>query len=83
MDSNPPLPALLVSFKLHDAVCAAYDDEAESFLEASPEPNLLVEIDPSDQASVRQAFELLAVLCETMALASRIMALLPGNDRQA
>ncbi len=83
MDSNPPLPALLVSFRSHDAVCAAYDDEAESFLEASPEPNLLVEIDPGDHASVRQAFELLAVLCETMALASRIMALLPGNDRQA
>ena len=83
IDSNPPLPALLVSFKPHDAICGAYDDEAEAFLEACPEPNLLVDIDPGDHASVRQAFEPLAVLCETMALASRIMAQLPGNDRQA
>ncbi len=81
MDSNPPLPALLVSFKHHDAVCACYDDEAQAFLEASPEPNLLVEINPSDHASVRRAFDTLAVLCETMAAASRMAALLPGNDQ--
>ena len=82
MDSNPPLPALLVSFKHHDAVCACYDDEAQAFLEASPEPNLLVEINPSDHASVRRAFDTLAVLCETMAAASRMVALLPGNDQE-
>jgi hypothetical protein len=83
MDSNPPLPALLVSFKPHDSVCACWDDESQAFLEASPEPNLLVEINPSDHASVRQAFDTLAVLCETMAAASRIAALLPGNDQEA
>jgi hypothetical protein len=82
MDSNPPLPALLVSFKRHDAICASYDDESQAFLEACPEPNLLVEIAPGGHASVRHTFEVLAVLCETMAIASRIMALLPGNDRE-
>ena len=82
MDSNPPLPALLVSFKRHDSVCACYDDESQAFLEASPEPNLLVEINPSDHASVRRAFDTLAVLCETMAAASRMVALLPGNDQE-
>ena len=82
MDSNPPLPALLVSFKPHDAVCACWDDESQAFLEASPEPNLLVEINPSDHASVRQAFDTLTVLCETMAAASRMVALLPGNDQE-
>lgn len=80
MDSNPPLPALLVSFKRSDAVAGCYDDESQAFLEASPEPNLLVEIDPTDHAGVRQAFETLAVLCETMAAASRVAALLPGNN---
>lgn len=82
MDSNPPLPALLVSFKRHDSVCACYDDESQAFLEASPEPNLLVEINPSDHASVRRAFDTLAVLCETMAAASRLAALLPGNNQE-
>jgi hypothetical protein len=38
MDSNPPLPALLVSFKRSDAICASYDDESQAFLEACPNP---------------------------------------------
>ena len=82
MDSNPPLPALLISFKRHDAVLACYDDESQAFLEASPEPNVLVEIDPTDQAGVCRAFDTLAVLCETMAAASRLAALLPGNNQE-
>jgi len=82
MDSNPPLPALLISFKRHDAVLACYDDESQAFLEASPEPNLIVEIDPTDRASVRRAFDTLAVLCETVAAASRLAALLPGNNQE-
>jgi hypothetical protein len=82
MDSNPPLPALLISFKRHDGVVACYDDESQAFLEASPEPNLIVEIDPTDQAGVRRAFDTLAVLCETMAAASRLAALLPGNNQE-
>jgi hypothetical protein len=79
MDSNPPLPALLVSFRRHDAVAACFDEESQGMMEAEPEPNLIVEIDPCRQASVRQAFEALATLCETMAAASRLAALLPGN----
>jgi len=82
MDSNPPLPALLVSFKRHDAMSACFDDESQAFLEASPEPNLIVEIDPADRASVRQAFDTLAVLCETTVAAGRLAALLPGNNQE-
>jgi hypothetical protein len=81
MDSNPPLPALLISFKHHDAVSACFDDESQALLEASPEPNLIVEVNPSDRAGVRRAFDTLAVLCETMAAASRLAALLPGNNQ--
>ena len=80
MDSNPPLPALLVSFKRHDSISASFDDESQAFLEASPEPNLIMEIDPADHASVRHAFDTLGVVCETMAAASRLAALLPGNE---
>ena len=79
MDSNPPLPVLLVSFKLQDAVAGCFDEESQNFLEASPEPNLLVEFDPADQQGVRRTFSILAVLCKTMAAASRIAAMLPGN----
>ncbi len=82
MDSNPPLPALLISFKRHDAVSACFDDESQAFLEASPEPNLIAEIDPADHASVGQSFDTLAVACETMAAASRLAALLPGNNQE-
>ena len=82
MDSNPPLPALLISFKRHDAVSACFDDESQAFLEASPEPNLIVEIDPTDRGGVRRAFDMLAVLCDTMAAASRLAALLPGNNQE-
>lgn len=80
MDSNPPLPALLVSFKHHDAVAACFDEESQGMMEAEPEPNLIQEIDPGDPASVQQAFDALGTLCETMAAASQLMSLLPGNE---
>jgi len=83
MDSNPPLPALLVSFTRQDAVTGCFDEESQTFLEASPEPNMLVEFDPNNHASVRRAFDILAVLCETMAAASRLAAILPGNTNEA
>jgi len=51
-------------------------------LEASPEPSFIVEIDAGNAGSVRRAFESLAVLCETMAAASRLAALLLGNKEE-
>ena len=51
-------------------------------LEACPEPSFIVEIDPENAGSVRRAFDALAVLCETMAAASRLAALLPGNKEE-
>ncbi|MGH9454324.1 MAG: hypothetical protein ACRD2O_10200 [Terriglobia bacterium] len=80
MDCNPPLPALLVSFKRQDAVVGTFDEEMESALEATPEPSFLAEINPQDPASVRQAFDCLATLCNTLAAASRLAKLLPGNN---
>jgi len=80
MDCNPPLPALLVSFKHQDAICGCFDEDSQTMLEAEPEPSFLAEIDPAEARSVRQTFDLLAALCETLAAASRLMAVLPGND---
>jgi len=82
MDSNPPLPALLVSFKRHDAVAACFDDESRGVMEAGPEPNFIVEINPGDPASVQQAFETLGGLCETTAAASRLAEMCPGNNEE-
>jgi len=79
MDSNPPLPALLVSFKRNDSISGCFEEEGQAMLEVSPEPSFIVEIDPGNAGSVREALDALAVLCETMAAASRLVALLPGN----
>jgi hypothetical protein len=80
MDSNPPLPALLVTVKRDDAVGACWDEESQGMLEAEPEPNMIVEIDPGETASVRLSFELLGTFCDTVAAASRLASLLPGNE---
>ena len=82
MDSNPPQPALLVSFKRDDSIAGVFEEEGQAMLEACPEPSFFVEIDPGDAGSVRRAFDALAVLCETMAAASRLAALLPGNREE-
>jgi hypothetical protein len=82
MDSNPPLPALLVSFKRDDSIAGVFEEEGQAMLEACPEPSFIVEIDPADAGSVRRAFDALAVLCETMAAASRLAALLPGSREE-
>lgn len=80
MDSTPPLPGLVVSFKRQDAILGAFDEESETMLEAEPEPSFLAEVNPGDARSVRQAFDSLATLCETLEAAARWMALLPGNE---
>jgi len=82
MDSNPPLPALLVSFKRHDAIAGVFDDESQTMMEAAPKPNFIVEINPGDPASVQQALETLGVLCETMAAAGRLAEMCPGNNEE-
>jgi hypothetical protein len=80
MDSNPPLPALLVSFRRHDAIAACFDEEGQAMMETEPEPNLIVEIDPGEASSVQKAFELLGNFCDTMAAASQLASMLPGNE---
>ncbi len=80
-DCNPPLPCLLALFAEGDSVAACFDEEAQGMLEVTPEPNLIIPFDPSDTEGVRGAFQLLGVACETIAGASRIIALMPDNDR--
>jgi hypothetical protein len=80
MDSNPPLPCLLAAFSAGDAVVGCFDDEAQTAMETTPHPNLIIPLQLSEPTSVRQGFRTLAVACETLAAASRLIDLMPGND---
>ncbi len=80
-DCNPPLPCLLAIFAKADSVSAAFDDEAQGMLEVTPEPNLIIPFDPADTESVRNAFQVFGVACVSIAAASRLIDLMPGNDK--
>ena len=80
MDSNPPLPCLLAAFSQADAVVGCFDDEGQSAMEVTPQPNLIIPLKLSDPTSVRRAFRTLGIACKTLAAASRLIDLLPGND---
>lgn len=80
MDSNPPLPSLLAAFSSGDAVVGCFDDEAQTAMETTPHPNLIIPLHLSDPVSVRKGFRILGVVCDTLAAASRLIDLMPGND---
>jgi len=50
-------------------------------MEVTPEPNLIIPFDPGNRESVGGTFKALGVACETLAAASRLMDLMPGNDK--
>ena len=80
-DCNPPLPCLLAQFAEADSIAAAFDEEADGMLEVTPEPNLIIPFDPASTDSVHDAFHVLGVACETIAAASKLIDLMPGNDK--
>jgi len=80
-DCNPPLPCLLAVFAEADSVAAAFDEEADGMLEVTPEPNLIIPVDPASSDSVHDAFRVLGVACDTIAAASKLIDLMPGNDK--
>lgn len=80
MDSNPPLPCLLAAFSSGDAVVGCFDDEAQTAMETTPQPNLIIPLNLSDPTNVQQGFRTLGVACETLAAASRLIDLMPGNN---
>jgi hypothetical protein len=80
-DCNPPLPCLLAQFAEGDSVAAAFDEEADGMLEVTPEPNLIIPFDPANTQSVRDAFHVFGVACGTIAAASKLIDLMPDNDK--
>jgi hypothetical protein len=50
-------------------------------MEVEPEPNIIIPFDPTDNASVQRTFQMFGVACQTIAAASRVIDLMPGNDQ--
>jgi len=80
-DCNPPLPCLLAIFAEADAISASFDEEAQGMMEVEPEPNIIIPFDPMDTSSVQRTFHTFGVACQTIAAASRLIDLMPGNDQ--
>ncbi len=80
-DCNPALPCLLAVFAEADPIAASFDEEAQGMMEVTPEPNLIIPFDPTDMESVQRTFHMFGVACQTIAAASRVIDLMPGNDQ--
>ena len=71
-----PLPSILLYFRPGDAVMACFDDECEYWGQETPEPNLIIPLQPEDPRSVRQALTALKTLMRVLVLTVRIKALI-------
>jgi hypothetical protein len=80
-DMNSPLPGLLAVFKSDDAIEGCFDEEAQSMMEVTPEPSLIIPLSADSPGSVEAAFQTLGVACDTLAAASRLIDRIPGNDQ--
>jgi hypothetical protein len=49
-------------------------------METTPHPNLIIPLQLSNPACVRDGFRILGVVCDTLAATSRLIDLMPGND---
>lgn len=81
IDCGEPVPALLAVFERTDAIEGCFDEECQGMLELTPEPNLIVPFDGQTESGVRRAFAILSAVCETLSCASRLMKIMPGNER--
>ena len=81
MDANSPLPAILVVFSENDAIEALFEDDSQSWGEASSEPNLILPLSALNPESIQSALHILGVVCQTLAAASRLIDLMPGNEK--
>lgn len=82
IDCGEPLPALLAVFERTDAIEGCFDEESQGMLELIPEPNLIVPFNGEQTEEALAAFDILATVCETLCCASRMMKLMPGNERR-
>ena len=79
MESHQIHPELL-KHRVRLLVVGCFDDEAQTAMEITPQPNVIIPLKLCDPASVRKGFRTLGVVCEALASASRLIDLMPGND---
>jgi hypothetical protein len=83
MDCAEPVPALLVVFERNDPIEGCSDEDCQSVLEVTPAPNVIIPFNGETREGVLGAFAVLSTVCETLSLASRLMSVMPGNERLA
>jgi hypothetical protein len=76
---DPPLPALLIVFKEHDAITACFDEEGQYMMEGTAEPIVCVVFSPRQPDEVRHAMRVVdrfvALNCALFELVEEITAL--------
>ena len=76
-----PLPAVLLYFRAGDAVMACFDDECEHWGQETPEPNLIIPLQPDDPASVRRALAVIETLMKVLVLTVRIKNIVESREK--
>ena len=76
-----PLPAVLLYFRPDDAVMACFDDECEHWGQETPEPNLIIPLQPDDPASVGQALAVIETLMKVLVLTVRIKNIVESREK--
>ena len=79
---DSPLPAILLYFRPGDAVMACFDDECEYWGQETPEPNLIIPLQPVDPESVRHALEVLRTVMRVLVLTVRIQNLMDEREKR-
>jgi len=79
---DSPLPSILLYFRPGDAVMACFDDECEYWGQETPEPNLIIPLQPEAPESVRQALEVVQTLMRVLVLTVRIQNLMVEREKQ-
>jgi hypothetical protein len=81
IDCGESVPALLAVFERSDPIEGCFDEDCQTMLEVTPSPNLIIPFSGETREGVVGAFAILATACETLSAASRLMTIMPGNDR--
>jgi hypothetical protein len=79
---DSPLPAILLYFRPGDAIMACFDDECEYWGQETPEPNLIIPLQPEEPESVRLAFAVLRTLLRVLVLTVRIKTIIDKREKQ-
>jgi hypothetical protein len=81
MDCGEPVPALLAVFERDDPIQGCFDEDCQAMLEVTPEPNLIIPFNGQTTEGVLGAFTVRDAACDTLSVASRLITIMPGNER--